>query len=171
MMCSFSGAHQGRPRNMSLVLLLSHCLHLLLFLFLSPRDVICACHAFWLVVSHGLKCVDKVYELEATIDILIISLNPIDDINMLDFRGASELGEENPQIIAVNLTMSILVNHSEDRQDRIVELADELLLKHLNSLQAFNLSAQNVNFIIRWPVWRLDHLLLNHLHYSVLDVI
>ena len=70
---------------MSLVLLLSQCLHLLLFLLLSPREVICTCYAFWLVVSHGLKCIDKVYELEATIDVLIISLNPIDDINMLDF--------------------------------------------------------------------------------------
>ena len=63
LMCSISGAHQGRPGNMSLVLLLSQCLHLLLFLLLSPREVICACYAFWLVVSHGLKCIDKVYEL------------------------------------------------------------------------------------------------------------
>ena len=58
---------------------------------------------------------------------------------MLDFGSAGKLGEENPQIVRVNLPMRILVNHPEDRQDRVVELADELLLEHLYALQTFNL--------------------------------
>ena len=156
---------------MALVLLLGHRLHLCPLLFLGPREVICALNALWLVVCHSLKCVDKVYELEATIDVLIISLNPIDDINVLNLRGASELAEEYPQIIAVNLAMSILVNHPEDRQDRVVELADELLLEHLNSLQTFNLSTQDNKFLIRLQISRFDHLLLDDLHYGVLNVV
>ena len=58
---------------------------------------------------------------------------------MLDFGSTGELAEENPQIVRVNLPVRILVNHPEDRQDRVVELADELLLEHLYALQTFNL--------------------------------
>ena len=63
---------------------------------------------------------------------------------MLDFGSTGELAEENPQIVRVNLPVRILVNHPEDRQDRVVELTDELLLKHLDALQTFNLSSQNI---------------------------
>ena len=95
---------------------------------------------------------------------------------MLDFRSACELAEEYPHIIAVNLAMSILVNHPEDRQDRVVELADELLLEHLHAFQTFNLSTQNSNhsklinrtFVIFETI---QYLLLDDFHHSVLDVI
>ena len=51
---SVTGAHQGRPRNMALVLLLGQRFHSFPFLLLGPREVICARDALWLVVSHGL---------------------------------------------------------------------------------------------------------------------
>ena len=35
--------------------------------------------------------------------------------------------------------MRILVNHSEDRQNRVVELAHKLLLEQFDALQALNL--------------------------------
>lgn len=137
---------------MALVLLLCKCFHSFPFLLLCSGEVICALYALWLVISHGLKSIYKVYKLEATIDVLIVSLDPIDDINVLDFRSACELTQEYPHIIAVNLAMSILVNHPEDRQDRVVELADELLLEHLHAFQTLNLSAQNSNFFIQKPI-------------------
>ena len=72
--------------------------------------------------------------------------------------------------------MSILVNHPEDRQDRVVELADELLLEHLHAFQTFNLSAQNsknsklINHT--FAIFEtIQYLLLDDFHHSVLDVI
>ena len=95
---------------------------------------------------------------------------------MLDFRSACELAQEYPHIIAVNLAMSILVNHAEDRQDRVVELADELLLEHLHAFQTFNLSTRNSNhnkLIHRtFAIFEtIQYLLLDDFHHSVLDFV
>jgi len=68
-----------------------HELLLLTRLRLIPCDVICLLDGLGLVVGHGLECVDKVHELQATIDIFVKTSNPIHDICVLKFCRAIKL--------------------------------------------------------------------------------
>ena len=96
---------------------------------LVSRDVVSPLHVFRLVVGHSLECVDQVDKLEPAIDIFVKPSDPIDDVCVLDFCGAIIAGQEHSQIVRIDLPVSVLVHHSEDRQYRVVKPADQLLLQ------------------------------------------
>ena len=47
-------------------------------------------------------------------------------------------GKEYTEVISIYLAVGVLVNHSEDREDGVVETTDQLLFEELNSLKALN---------------------------------
>ena len=42
--------------------------------------------------------------------------------------------EKNAHVVRVDLSVRILVDHAEDRQNRVVKATDQLLLEELNPL-------------------------------------
>ena len=93
----------------------SHGFLLLPRLNLIPRDVVGHLDVPWLIVSHGLKGIDKVYKFKTAINVLIKTTNPIDDIGVLELSRALKLCQKDAQVVCIDLPVRILVNHSEDR--------------------------------------------------------
>lgn len=107
----------------------SEQLVLIAILLLQLARVVGLLHGLWLIVGQCLHGVDQVDEFKPAIYILVESSYPIDDISMLEFGSTGEPGQEHPEIVRVDLAMSVLVNHPENRQDRIVETGHQLLLE------------------------------------------
>ena len=58
---------------------------------------------------------------------------------MLDFRRTIVSSQKYAQVVRIDLAVRVLVDQSEDRQNRIVKLAHKLLLEQLNAFKALNL--------------------------------
>ena len=99
-----------------------------------PRDIVSSLDRLRLVVSHSLQGIDEVNKLETPIDIFVKTANPVHYITMLYLRRTIKSRQKYAQVVRIDLPMGIPINHSEDRQNGVVKLADKLLLEQLNSL-------------------------------------
>jgi len=92
---------------------------------------------------------DKINELKSTIDILVEAADPINDVAMLDFDGTVVLAQEDSEVVSIDFTVGILVNHSENRQDGVVKTTDKLLFEQFDFLQSFDFTNNRLKLKIQ----------------------
>ena len=95
-------------------------------------------HTLRVVVCHCLQGVDKVNKFETSVHILVVPLDVVHDVRVLQLLGALVLREEHSQVVRVDLAVRVLVDYPEDRQDRVVEAANKLLLEKFHALEALD---------------------------------
>lgn len=139
------------------LLLILHLLHLvclvaqeshlrLIFSFVDDGDLSCRIiglsifggNDVRLEVGHCLKCIYEVYKLETAIHVLIVSANPRVHIFSIYVRQRREFANEVAQVVCVDLSMRILVNHPENGKHTVVKSTHELLLEKFNLFQTFD---------------------------------
>jgi len=93
---------------------LVHLFELLTILVLLAGVVIGVLDVFRVVIGHGLKSIDKIDEFKTAIDIFVKSSDVVDNVCVINLRSALMLRQKDPQVVCIDLSVSVLVNQSED---------------------------------------------------------
>ena len=105
-------------------------------------------HTLRVVVCHCLQGIDKVNKFETSVHILVVPLDVVHDVRVLQLLGALVLREKHSQVVRVDHAVGVLVDYPEDRQDRVIEAANKLLLEKFHALEALDFFLDDFEYSI-----------------------